>query len=168
MNDSIDVIREQWHAILPDINTEPLAIVGRIRLLAHMIQARSDSVLAKHGITRAEFDILSLLVRTAKPMSPSEIATTSLTSQPGTTKRLKKLIASGFVVRTVNPLDGRSAFVHPTDKAQEVLAPALNSISAYERELLSAMSPQSRDVLVHHLRELMIVVEGLAQIADES
>ena len=145
---------------MPQIDTSPLGIIGRVRVLAQRIQLASDEVLAEHGITRAEFDILSVLVRTARPMSPTEIASTSLTSAPGTSKRIKKLIDSGLVVRTVNPKDGRGAFVHVTDRAGAVLEPVLRSISDFEKELLQSMSPDAQGSLTALLREFMVIMES--------
>ncbi|MDQ1576875.1 MAG: hypothetical protein QOH55_2025 [Microbacteriaceae bacterium] len=160
MADLIDTSIEQWGHILPQVDTSPLAVVGRIRILAQLIQLASDDVLGKHGITRAEFDILSVLVRTARPMSPTEIASTSLTSAPGTSKRINKLIDSGLVVRKVNPRDGRGVFIHVTERARAVLEPVLSSISDFENELLSGLSDEAHKGLERYLREFMIVMEA--------
>lgn len=162
MIDAIDRIRAQWAAILPDIDTSPLSVVGRIRILAQLIQLASDEVLAEHGITRAEFDILSAVVRNGRPMSPTEIASASLTSAPGTSKRIKNLVDSGLVMRTANPRDGRGAFIHLTQQARDVIEPAIKSISNFERLLLQPMPADSRETLATLLRELMLIVEARA------
>ncbi|NKX51271.1 MarR family transcriptional regulator, partial [Arthrobacter deserti] len=65
------------------------------------------AVLAANGITRAEFDMLSLLARSGRPMAPTELAAELLISGAGATKRLRKLTDAGLVRRETNPRDGR-------------------------------------------------------------
>lgn len=159
MKDYIDQVQEQWGRLYPGIGTEPSAVVGRISRLARIIQIRSDAVLASHGITRAEFDILSLLARTGRPMTPSELASDLLTSGAGSTKRIKKLVDSGLVIREANPEDGRGALVRMTEKAQGALAPILESVLEFEAGLLAPFTDADRLDLALHLRTLMLELE---------
>lgn len=137
-----------------------MAITGRIRVLAHAIQTRSNHVLEQHGITRADFDILSALVRSGRPLTPSEITSQSLVSAPGTTKRLQKMTAAGLIERTVNPRDGRGSLIHPTEKALEIFEPILESISRSEQELLRRISPRHIIQLTEGLRALQAAAEA--------
>jgi len=156
--DSIDEVQEQWNGIMPYLDTSPMVITGRIRFLAQAIQAGSDAVLAKQGLTRADFDILSVLVRSGRPLSPTEITSQSLISAPGTTKRVKKLESDGLIQRISNPKDGRGYLVEPTEKSLGIFGPAVEAISAYERKLLDQMA--SRDVinLTEGLRGLVSII----------
>lgn len=150
--DPIDTVREQWTSILPELDTSPMAITGRIRVLANAIQAGSDEVLARHGLTRADFDILSALVREGRSLSPTEITARSLISAPGTTKRLQRMIAEGLVEKIENPQDRRGYLIAPTAKAQEVFKPIVESISAYEQQVLGRMAPKHIIQLTESLR----------------
>jgi DNA-binding MarR family transcriptional regulator len=136
-----------------------MSITGRIRVLAHAIQSGSDEVLARHGLTRADFDILSVLVRSGRPLTPTEITSQSLVSAPGTTKRLKKMTAEGLIERTENPRDRRGSLIKPTEKALAVFEPILESISRYEQDLLGQLGPRHLIQLTESLREFLSVVE---------
>lgn len=153
--DYIDVIRQQWGQIFPDVDTGPTSIVGRINRIAQIIQLRSDTVLAANGITRAEFDVLSLLARTGRPMAPTELAAELLISGAGATKRLKKLGDAGLIRRETNPQDGRGALIHLSGKAQDLLRPILESVLDFEAGLLSGLSAPARRNLARNLRELL-------------
>lgn len=158
--DYIDTVQDQWRRIDPDISSAPAAIVGRIRRLAQLIQLQSDSVLAGCGISRAEFDILALLTRTGRPMTPSELAAALITSGAGTTKRINKLVDAGLVTRESNPQDGRGAFIRMTLKGQEIILPVLRSVSDFEEQVIGFMSAADRDELTGLLRNLLVHVEA--------
>lgn len=160
MKDYIDQVQEQWREMYPDIDTTPAAVIGRVLRLARVMQTQADAVLAAHGVTRAEFDVLSLLARTRRPMAPSELAAELLTSAPGITKRVKKLVEAGLVSREGNPNDGRGAFVRISAKAQESLEPILNSIWEFEAGLLAGMSAAGQEVLAQQLKSLLLRVEN--------
>ncbi|MFL4477617.1 MarR family winged helix-turn-helix transcriptional regulator [Paeniglutamicibacter sp. ORCA_105] len=160
IDDSIDSVRDQWRSIVPELDTSPMSITGRIRVLSHAIQAGSDEVLARHGLTRADFDILSVLVRSGRPLSPTEITSQSLVSAPGTTKRLKKMTLEGLIERTENPLDRRGSLIKPTQKALAVFEPILESLSRYERDLLAQLGPRHIIQLTESLREFTSVVQA--------
>lgn len=156
--DSIDEVQRQWTRILPALDTSPMVITGRIRYLAEAIQAGSDEVLAQQGLTRADFDILSVLVRSGRALSPTEITVQSLISAPGTTKRIKKLESDGLVNRILNPNDKRGYLIEPTNHALEIFQPVVESISDYERTLLGKLEPRDVIQLTESLRAFVSAV----------
>ncbi|TQS88284.1 MarR family transcriptional regulator [Arthrobacter sp. TS-15] len=158
--DYIDTVQDQWRRIDPDISSAPAAIVGRIRRLAHLIQLQSDRVLAECGITRAEFDILALLTRTGRPMTPSELSSDLITSAAGTTKRINKLVDSGLVTRESNPQDGRGAFIRMTSTGRDLILPVLRSVSDYEESVTAFFSRPEREELAKVLRSLLLHLEA--------
>jgi len=157
--DFIDDVQRQWAQIFPDVDTASTAVIGRINRLAQIIQMRSDAVLAAAGLTRAEFDMLSLLARTGRPMTPTELAAELLISGAGATKRLKKLQSAGLIRRESNPQDGRGAFIHTTDKADELLRPILESVLGFEAGLLSGLPAATAGRLARDLRALLANLE---------
>lgn len=160
MKDYIDQVQEQWQVIYPELDTTPTAVIGRVLRLARVVQTQADAVLASHGVTRAEFDVLSLLARTRRPMAPSELAAELLTSAPGITKRVTKLVDAGLVYRDDNPLDGRGALVRISAKAEASLAPILLAIWEFEAGLLSGMSATSQHSSAQQLKALLLRAEN--------
>jgi DNA-binding MarR family transcriptional regulator len=145
--------------MLPQINSDAAGVVGRIRRLAQVIQLRGDAVLGMHGITRSEFDILSVLARSGRPMAPTELATELLISGAAVTKRIRKLADSGLIRRDENPEDGRGALLRMTGRGQEMLPPVLESIAAFESGLLGAFSAADREGMTVFLRTLLTDLE---------
>ncbi|NVM98661.1 MarR family winged helix-turn-helix transcriptional regulator [Arthrobacter sp. SDTb3-6] len=136
----MDQLQGQWMRLYPEIETAPSAVIGRVSRLARIIQMRSDVVLASRGVTWAEFDILSLLARTGRPMTPTERAADLLTSAPASTKRVKKMLGSGLVRRETNPKDRRGAVIVMTEKGKASLAPILASVRELEAGLLQSLA----------------------------
>lgn len=161
--DSIDHVRGQWARIFPGLDTRPVDVVGRINRIAHIIQLRSDAVLARNAITRAEFDLLSVLARTGRPMAPTELAAELLISGPGVTKRIRKLLDAGLVEREANPQDGRSALIRMAPPALEALRPILEAVMAFEAGLLAALGPAGAEGLAENLRTLLASLEPTPQ-----
>ncbi|WP_369045951.1 MarR family winged helix-turn-helix transcriptional regulator [Sinomonas sp. P10A9] len=157
--DYVDGVRSQWNRLFPGLDTGAVDIVGRINRISQIIQLRSDAVLAANRITRAEFDMLSLLARAARPMAPTELAAELLISGPGTTKRIKKLVDAGLAEREANPLDGRGTLIRLTPHAASVLRPILEDVLRLEESLISALDPAAASALAGHLRALLSSLE---------
>lgn len=166
--DAIDDVRHAWAARYPELDTSPLDVFGRIRRIAVLVQLESDRVLAVHNVSRADFDILSALARSQRPMTPTEIATATLTSAPGTTKRLQRLVSVGMVVRTPNPDDGRGALIELTSQADAIVLPILKGLSALEKGLLGAVSASDEQTLVQGLRGILGNVEAVPDASQNS
>ncbi|MCZ2404768.1 MarR family transcriptional regulator [Paenarthrobacter sp. Z7-10] len=164
--DYIDGIQEQWGAMLPQVTIEAAGVVGRIRRLAQIIQLRGDAVLARHGISRSEFDILSALARNDRPMTPTELAAELLISGAGMTKRIKKLTEAKLIRRDANPEDGRGALLRMTEQGQQLILPVLESISAFESGLLDVFAEHDRRGLTGQLRTLLSDLEHDSSLAD--
>lgn len=158
--DHIDEVRGQWEAIFPGIDTSMVAVMGRIARLAQVVQVRSDSVLAAQGVTRAEFDVISLLARHGGTLSPTRVSTELIISGAGVTKRLKRLDSAGLISRIPDPADGRGSLVQLTAEAWDLLRPILESVLDFEGRLLAGIEPAVRAELAGGLRELLLSVEA--------
>lgn len=160
VKDSVDLIQEQLTAQHPGINNETAAIVGRIMRLSRIMQTLTDQVLAEHTISRAEFDIVSLLIRSDRPLSATELARSLWTSGAGTTKRISKLLAAGLITRTANPDDARSVLITPTASARAGFAPTLHALAKVESSMLGEITPDTRRRLAEDLRTLLLHLES--------
>ncbi|TJY64665.1 MarR family transcriptional regulator [Arthrobacter sp. CAU 1506] len=157
--DHVDGVRQQWQQIFPGLETDAMEIVTRINRIAQIVQQRSDSILTANGITRAEFDMLSLLARSGRPMSPTELAAELLISGAGATKRIKTLQNAGLIVRETNPKDGRGALINTTPRARGLLRPILESVLDFEAGLLSGLDRTTATDLARNLRTLLTSLE---------
>lgn len=60
----------QWREVLPDLDTEPIGVVGRLTRCAALLRQASDAPLVREGFSRPEFDILSALRREDRELDP--------------------------------------------------------------------------------------------------
>ncbi|PPF62852.1 MarR family transcriptional regulator [Clavibacter michiganensis] len=157
--DAIDAIQSEWRRLRPDLDLAAIGVVGRVLRSAALIVDRSDEVLAAHGLTRGEFDILAVLRRSTAPRSPSELRTISLATAPSTTKRLKGLEGRGLVDRSVNPADGRGALISLTAEGRDLVDEVFPLQLAAEDALLAGISGDERVALVGSLTALLASIE---------
>jgi len=157
--DAVDEIRAVWAGRRPELDTEPIAVVGRILRAARFLQQAADDRLSDAGVTRAEFDVLSQLRRNDAPLRPGDLTAGVVGSPAATTKRLHKLTAAGLVTRTPDPDDARAARVTLTPSGERLVDEVLPRQLAAEAELLDVLTPAQRESLAALLRTALLAWE---------
>lgn len=105
--DAIDVARQEWARVHPDLDTTPMDVSGRLRMVAAALARATEPTVRAEGLTRPEFDVLSAVRRGRVPLTPTGIAAATLSSGAATTKRLDHLTGVGYLQRTPDERDGR-------------------------------------------------------------
>lgn len=161
-SDDVDCFIAQRAVESPDIDTEGMAIFGRIYRIAASIAPHMEALFARHGLERGEFDVLATLQRNGPPyrLSPTELYTALMVSSGGLTYRLKRLEARGLICRIPSPDDGRSLIVELTAEGHKRTRAAFLEDMQLEKSWLSAMSAEKRHDLAGLLRELGCIVPG--------
>jgi DNA-binding MarR family transcriptional regulator len=159
--DAVDQITAQWHQERPDLDTEAMAVFGRIYRLSRAMGDRVEQVYARFGIGRGEFDVLATLRRSGEPfsLSPTALADALMLTTGGMTGRLDKLQKAGLVARCPDPNDRRALKACLTDKGREVVDEAVAAGLEVQSEALGHLPPGDRSVLADHLRALLSVLE---------
>jgi DNA-binding MarR family transcriptional regulator len=158
--DDVDFFRAQRAAESPDIDTEGMAIFGRIYRLAIRIAPHMEALFARHELERGEFDVLATLQRSGRPyrLSPTALYTSLMVSSGGLTHRLKRLEAAGLIRRIPSPDDGRSLIVELTEAGYARASAAFAEDMRLEAGWLAALPPERRRELADLLRELSFAV----------
>ncbi|HWG28223.1 MarR family transcriptional regulator [Actinospica sp.] len=159
--DAVDRITAQWHRERPELDTEPMAVFGRIYRLARAMGDRIEQVYARFGIGRGEFDVLATLRRSGEPfsLSPTALAESLMLTTGGMTGRLDKLQKAGLVDRCPDPGDRRALKACLTDKGRAVVDEALAAGLVVQSEALGQLPPENRSALADHLRALLSTLE---------
>jgi DNA-binding MarR family transcriptional regulator len=159
--DAVDKITAQWHQERPDLDTEPMAVFGRIYRLARAMGDRVEQVYARFGIGRGEFDVLAALRRSGEPfsLSPTTLAESLMLTTGGMTGRLDKLQRAGLVDRCPDPADRRALKACLTDKGRGVVDEAVAAGLEVQSEALGQLPPADRSVLADQLRALLSALE---------
>ncbi len=158
--DDVDVFINQRAVESPGINTEGMAIFGRISRIASRLAPHMEALFARHGLERGEFDVLATLQRNGPPyrLSPTALYRSLMVSSGGLTYRLKRLEAADLIRRLPSPDDGRSLIVELTAEGRSRVQAAFNEDMQLEADWLAALTPSQRENLAGLLRDLNLAL----------
>lgn len=165
--DAVDRIAAQWHRERPDLDTSPMELVGRISRAAALVQREIEAVFAEHGLTGADFDVLASLRRSGPPyrLTPGDLSRSTMVTTGGMTKRLDRLEARGLIRREPDPRDRRGRLVALTAEGTALVDRAVDAHYRNEARLLEGVPAARREQLVALLRELLLALEGPAEVS---
>jgi DNA-binding MarR family transcriptional regulator len=163
LTDRVDEIRAQWARELPDLDTTPTAVLGRVYRLARLLAPTIEATMAEFGLDRGEFDVLATLRRHGAPyrMTPTALYQQLLISSGSLTHRLKRLEAAGLVERVKSESDGRSLEVHLNARGRSLIERTIRADMKAERRLLDAIDPATQKTLADALRRATLQIEAL-------
>lgn len=160
--DSVDTIIKQWQKELPELASEKMALIGRLKRCAALIQPKLDSVFNEYGLGSGSFDVLATLRRSGSPycLSPTELFASLMVTSGTMTVRLQKLESQGLIKRVPNPNDARSTLVQLTEKGAQLIEKAVFEHVENESRLLDGLSDETQQQLNQNLAELMYLLEN--------
>src|SRR5258708_15783393 len=150
----VNEIVEQWQRERPDLDPAPMRLFG-VLAQAHLLTTPYiNRVIAKHGLVRGTFDVLSALRRAGPPFSltPKQLAESLMLSGAGMTSRLDRLEQLHLVARLPEPNDRRSLKIQLTQKGVRLIDEVIPQIVAAQSQLVSALGDHDTATLVNLLR----------------
>ena len=161
MADDVDRIIEQWARERPDLETDAMAVFGRIYRLARTVGDRQERVYGALGINRGEFDVLATLRRSGEPfqLSPKALTAAMMLTSGGMTGRLDRLESRGLVTRSPDPADRRGLTITLTDAGRTLVDQAVVAGLDAQRKVLERLPAADRAVLSRLLRELLAAAD---------
>ena len=161
LEDHVDRLRSQWKRELPDLDTEPMAILGRAKRLSNLVAGGIEATFAAFGLDRGEFDVIGTLRRAGPPyqLTPTEMYTTLMLSSGGLTHRLGRLEKAGLIRREKSDRDGRSVVVTLLPPGIALAEQAFRADMANELSALQALNSDERNSLAALLRKLLHSIE---------
>src|SRR4051794_33027435 len=81
------------------------------------------------------------------PLTPSELAERERIRRPTATRLVARLVAEGLVVRTADPIDGRSSLLAVDPAGQALLAQLRTRKDAYLAQRLRRLDAEERETL---------------------
>ncbi|MGV1871044.1 MarR family winged helix-turn-helix transcriptional regulator [Agrobacterium rosae] len=145
-DDHVDRILAQWAKERPDLDVEPMGIMGRLHRLSTHLGREVEAVLLQHGLSSSAFDVLATLRRAGEPyrLSPGELLAMTMVSSGTMTNRIDQLEKAGLVERIDNPEDRRSVLIALTDKGFATVDEAVTAHVANQHRLMAAVSEDDR------------------------
>ncbi len=162
--DSIARVLDEWHAISPDLDVGPVAIIARMARIRAIVDAEQARVFAGAGITTADFPVLVTLRRRLPPHGTTHTRLAAdLGLTPGTvTTRVDNLQSRGLVTRQSDADDARVRWVLLTDKGLSLVDELIPKHLAAEEALLAGISASRRQRLARDLSALLASLEVTA------
>jgi DNA-binding MarR family transcriptional regulator len=160
--DHVAGIAEQWRRERPDLDLDPLLVVGRIEWIQARLDAALRPLFAEAGLGNGDFTALSALRRSGPPyaLSPGELATVMLVTTGAVTKRVDRLLAQGLVTRGPAASDGRGRVVALTERGRELVDRLIERHLANEQRLVGALTAPERRRLAELLHLLAVSLDG--------
>lgn len=155
--DGVDNIIAQWNRERPDLDVEPMALIGRLGRLRELILHRQEEVFARFGLNASGFDVLATLRRSGPPyaLSPGALMEQMMISSGTMTNRIDQLAKTGLVERRQNPDDRRGMIVSLTDKGFALIDEAVTAHVENQHRLVSALTDGERAALDVLLRSYL-------------
>jgi DNA-binding MarR family transcriptional regulator len=159
--DRVDRILQQWARERPDLDTQSMGLLGRMKRLATHLAREVEQVLQSHGLSSSSFDVLATLRRCGAPyqMSPGDLLEMTMVSSGTMTNRIDQLEKSGLVERVVNPHDRRSVLIALTGKGLELVNEAVGAHVANQQRLTETLDQDEKAALDALLRKFLAAFE---------
>ncbi|MFI5909567.1 MarR family winged helix-turn-helix transcriptional regulator [Dactylosporangium sp. NPDC051541] len=159
--DDVDRIVAQWARERPELETEAMAVFGRIYRLAKILGDRQEKVYGELGINRGEFDVLATLRRAGDPfqLSPKQLSATLMLTTGGMTGRLDRLERSALITRSPDPEDRRGLIITLTATGRALVDAAVAVGLNAQREVLERLPEPSRRRLNTLLKDLLAATD---------
>jgi DNA-binding MarR family transcriptional regulator len=159
--DHIDRLRAQWELELPDLDTRPMSVLGRVYRLSNLVRSSIEETFAQFALDRGEFDVLSTLLRSGAPyrLIPTQLYRSLMISSGGLTHRLGRLERAGLITRIPDAQDGRSLAVELTAHGHDITEAAFRADMASEAQFLAGLTSVELETLAALLRKLHLTVE---------
>ncbi len=140
--DHVDRVLEEWGRERPELNVEPMGLIGRVKRLFHHLSQEMEKTFAKHGLNLASFDVLATLRRSGPPyrLSPGELVERTMVTSGTMTHRIDQLVKMGTVERVKNPDDGRGFFIGLTERGRALIDVAVTDHVETQRRLTEGLN----------------------------
>lgn len=147
--DAIDKVVEQWATEKPDLDTQPMAMMGRLMRIAKYMESEVAKLHKRYDLKLGEFDVLATLRRSGQPyrLTPSALIDSMMLTSGAMTNRLDKLETKGLIAREHSRADRRSVTVQLTEQGLTVIDNLMQEHVAVQANLVAGIDAKQRDQL---------------------
>lgn len=158
--DDIDKIQAQWAKQRSDLDTKPMALIGRLGRLSRIHSIEMEKTFTQFGLNGATFDMLATLLRSGSPhrLSPNQLLETMMITSGTLTNRIDRLEDAGLISRCRNMEDKRSVVISLTEKGRTIIDKAIAAHVDTQARLVSGMSETERTKLNSLLKKYLDIL----------
>lgn len=155
--DAIDRVVEQWVKEKPELDTQPMAIMGRLIRIAKHMETRVADLHKHYDLKMGEFDVLATLRRAGAPyrLTPSALIDSMMLTSGAMTNRLDKLEKKGLISREHSREDRRSVTVELTPEGLQLIDKLILEHVAVQQGFICGLSEEDTIQLNKALKALL-------------
>ena len=155
--DRVGTFLAQWRHERPDLDSSPMAVIGRMRRISDDFTDELVQNYRRFGLGEGEFDVLCALRRAGDPfiLRQTDIAEHTMVTAGATSKRVDRLEAAGLVRRHLSDDDARARSVELTSAGRDLIDTAYPAHLQLEETLLAPLDRGERAQLEALLRKLV-------------
>jgi DNA-binding MarR family transcriptional regulator len=156
-DDSIARVRAQWRAASPELETEPMEVIGRILRLEFFAREKIRKALQPFGVDLGGSDVLATLRRSGPPfrLTPTALYRELMLTSGAMTNRLDVLEKAGLVERQQDPGDRRGTLIELTKKGRALIDRVMQSHMENEAQMIAHLSRAEQRSLAQLLNKLL-------------
>ncbi len=159
--DHVDKIINQWRQERRQLNTKPMATIGRVMRLSIVFGREMEKTFKSFGLNFASFDVLATLRRAGEPyaLSPGDLIESTMVTSGTMTNRIDQLAKNGLVKRLQSKYDKRSVLISLTEKGFDVIDAAIGKHVETQEKLTSMLTKKEQESLDKILRKMTTCFE---------
>lgn len=148
-SDHVTRILQEWERERPDLDSSPIAVVGRLSRCTRHAEAQLEANFRRFGLQGGRYDVLATLRRQGPPfqLNPTDLQRQVMLTSGAVTHRLDLLEKEGLVERLPDPGDRRGILVGLTTEGRTRVDGAIASHLATEAAWLAPLAPEDRETL---------------------
>ncbi|CAE6899968.1 MarR family winged helix-turn-helix transcriptional regulator [Vibrio alginolyticus] len=155
--DAIDRVVEQWFKEKPELDTQPMAIMGRLMRIAKYMETRVAELHKQYDLKMGEFDVLATLRRSGAPyrLTPSALIDSMMLTSGAMTNRLDKLEKKGLISREHSKEDRRSVTVELTSEGLQLIDNLILEHVEVQHDFIRGLSDEEKVQVNKALKTLL-------------
>jgi DNA-binding MarR family transcriptional regulator len=160
--DAVERIVEQWREQRPDLDTDPMLVVGRLLRVAQLVDSALRPPFVAAGLGQGDFDVLAALRRAGPPYARTagELRRELLVTSGAVTKQVDRLAARGLVRRDVGAPDARVRRISLTPGGVALVDELMVLHLDNQRRLVAELPPDQAAGLAKALSRLLDDLDG--------
>jgi DNA-binding MarR family transcriptional regulator len=164
----VNQIIAQWQRERPDLDPTPMMLFGALAQAQLLTTPYINRVVARHGLTRGTFDVISALRRAGPPyaLTPKQLTESLLISGPGMTGRLDKLEQLNLIVRLPEPNDRRSLKIQLTQRGVQLVDEIIPHFVAAQWHVVAELGSRDSATLIALLQRVAETLFAAIDPAD--
>lgn len=167
--DNLDKIQKQWAEQSPELDTQAMALIGRMFLVCHDVSTQMQKTFIQFGLKQPSFDVMASLLRSGEPyaLTPNDLLEQMLITSGAMTSRINGLEKRGWIKRIPSKEDKRSFLVALTESGKKLIEAALLKHVETQNALVGRFTNKQQSQLDKAFKDYLSQVNDITKNSKE-